>query len=127
MRSLTISGLILMLTGFGCYGAGAFVLMQTLDRNRLQEEVLFKGERSCREQILKLGAKVIPLPSNVLEVVFDNVKDPLKSLGDETATLAMCPTRRIVESCTGVGCTASGSTPATLTSNVRTVFKLGTR
>ncbi len=125
MRHLTAAGLAFLLTGAGCFGAGGFVLTKTLDRNAVQETFLARTERSCREQILKLGGKVVPLPSNVLEVVFDDLKDVRRSLGDSTATLAMCPSRKILELCTGTGCSAVGGTAGTVSSTIRTIIKLG--
>lgn len=127
MRSLTVAGMGLTLAGFACWGGGGFVAWQALDRAHFIEEAATKSEKSCKEQLVKLGGKVVPLPNNVYELIFDDVKDTRASLADAVAAEAMCPTRKVVEMCTGAACSAGGGTPnnASLTNTVRTVFKLG--
>lgn len=126
MRSLTLAGLGLTLAGFGCWGLGGLVAWQALDRSHFIEEAVAKSEKSCKEQLVKLGGKLIPLPNNVYELVFDDVKDTRMSLADATAAAAMCPTRKVIEMCTGAACSAGGGTSnASLANTVRTVFKLG--
>jgi hypothetical protein len=103
MKSYTAAGIVGIVSGLAFFGVGGFVLNQTLDKQAASEQSLGKIERSCREQLVKIG-KVTPSLNNVLEVDFGEIADPLKALGDATAMLAMCPTRTISDACLGVGC-----------------------
>lgn len=117
MKPRTIAGVLLLFSGFACYGAGGFILSEMLDRNGVAADQARRSEVACREQIVRLG-RITPRENNAVEIEITDVSDPRSALADATAALAMCPGRSIIEACIGTMC---GTAPGP----IRMVIKLG--
>ncbi len=125
MKPRTIVGIVLMLAGFGFFGAGGLVLTTALDRKAAQDDTVRRTEAACREQLVKFG-RVTPRENNVVEIDFGEVKgDPRRTLADATAALAMCPGRFLQDACLGVACSASPGAPGAIHMTVRLALGSG--
>lgn len=122
MKSYVASGMTLLMVGVVSYGLASLIFFKALDKQRADDEKIARIEQSCRDQILKFG-KVQPGADGVLEIDMGEVKDPRKAMGDASAVLAMCPTKKILSACMGISCSAP--VQGMLNPPVKMILKLG--
>lgn len=115
MKPRVLAGLMLVVGGMACFGAGAVIMREAFDTSRLEASRTRKTNEQCQVRLKELvgetgEVKIMTAPPNSFEVTVRNVTDPRKALSDASHAKALCPKHSLVYLCLGDKCDPSSKT-----------------
>src|SRR3546814_8061143 len=106
MKSYTVSGVMLMFAGIGCFASAGVLLKESLAASRIAETTMKAADARCIGSLKRIG--IVVEGDDGAKVSVDQVKDPRLAFSDAAAALAGCPERSLTEFCIGSACGDDG-------------------
>ena len=104
MKPRTAMGIAMMVTSLAFFGAGAFVIKETVDMKEREARQWAETERQCAQLLNTLPSVSVAQSGKDTTVTMADVTDPRKALSDATVAAMMCPGKQLAEVCLGDRC-----------------------
>lgn len=112
MKSRTLIGIALILSSFAFTGGGAFVLMNALDIQQINERRNQRTAQVCSEKLDELardGNGAVSREGANVALTLKDFSDPRGALSTASMAIMMCPNKDVVNLCIGDQCKDSNN------------------